>query len=201
MVDYQTADRGGKLVMRRFVLFTVLALSLVAAPQAMAATASFTLNVDFCTNPCLGGVPAANNGGTVTLTDIAGGVDVLVTLASGLAFHDQGLTSFAFNSTITLAATDITVLTATGAPWTVEIPAVNSDGAGKFGYGISCTAAAGACAGAPTSLHFTILHTGLTIANLETLAGPSGSTKVDFAANVSASGGACTGVIGGGNGS
>ena len=136
-------------------------------------------------------------------------VDVLVTLNS-LLFHDQGLESFAFNIignptltlvTGTLANGDIKIINAGGSAWTFSQPAGNTDGAGKtFGYSLDCTGGAGACTGSPSTLEFQVDVTGLTPTSFETLTGSSGTTNVDFAANVSANGGACTGMIEAGNG-
>src|SRR5215471_14402180 len=83
-----------KALLGLFTLFLVLPLGIGATTNAWAD--SFTFNVDFCSNPCLGGVPANNNGGTVTLTQLTSGgsnsgVQVAVQLASGVNFHDQGL--------------------------------------------------------------------------------------------------------------
>jgi hypothetical protein len=194
--------------MTKTILLLVVALALTAVPAAFADT--FTFNVDFCSNPCLGGVPASNNGGTVAVTQVSSGiVDVLVSL-SNLLFHDQGLESFAFNITnnpsltlVTgaLANGDIKIINAGGSTWTFGSPAGNTDGAGKtFGYSLDCAAGSGHCAGSPATLEFQVDSTGLTPASFETRTGNTGTTNVDFAANVSANGGTCTGMIGAGNG-
>jgi hypothetical protein len=201
-------------------IYLLLAGALGAIP-ALATT--FTLNEDFCSNACLGG---GTDGGTVTvtqpLTDI---VDVLVTLNSPLAFHDNGLASFSFNIydpsnsalqnptltlvTGTLASGDIKIINNGGTGWTLSQPGGNTSGAGKtFGYSLNCTVAPGACSGNPNTLEFQIDLAGLTIGDIETLNGQNngkGGTdvvNVDFAANVSFLGGtgSCTGIIGGGSG-
>jgi hypothetical protein len=196
--------------MRKKMLWLGVMAALVAVPSAFADF--FTFNADYCSNPCLGGVPASNNGGTVTLTQMGSGiVDVVVALAAGLHFHDQGLESFAFNitgnpaltlTTGALAAGNIKVISGGGGTWTTfDQPAGNTDGAGStFGYALDCTAGAGSCAGSPSTLEFEVDSSGLTPLSFETRTGSSGTTNVDFAANVSAGGGACTGMVGAGNG-
>src|SRR5262245_14540957 len=136
--------------MKRLWVLAVLAVSLAAASPAMAD--SFTFNVDYCTTPCLGGVPASNNGGTVTVTQFATNiVDVTVTL-SGVIFHGA-LQSFAFNisgnPTLTQVASlttsgQLTIVDGGGGTWTLVQPAGNTDGAGStFGYALECTTGKG----------------------------------------------------------
>lgn len=190
-------------------LLGLLAIAVVVMAFGTPAVAdTFTFNVDYCSNPCLGGVPASNNGGTVAVTQSGTNiVDVLVSL--NYPFHDQGLESFAFNitgnPTLTLvtgalALGDIKIINAGGSGWTFSQPAGNTDGAGKtFGYSLDCTAGSGVCVGSPSTLEFQVDITGLTPASFETLSGSGGTTvNVDFAANVA--NGTCTGMIGAGNG-
>ncbi len=197
-----------------FWVLAVLALGLAAAPNAMALPVdTFTFNVDFCTNPCLGGVPASNNGGTVQVTQFAPNIlDVTVTLSSGLHFHDQGLDSFAFNIQGQVNLTQVDSLTASGqlaiingggGTWTLTRGANNTDGAGSiFVYSLDCAAGAGTCAGSPSTLEFRIELDGqgpfFNPSFLETRTGLAAThTNVDFAANVA--NGTCTGMIGAGN--
>jgi hypothetical protein len=143
-------------------------------------------------------------------------VDVRVDLATGLLFHGTGLDSFAFNInnnptltlvTGTLLNGDIKIVDDGGSTWTFNQPSGNTDGAGSiFGYSFTCAAAPEHCAGSPSSFEFQVSLTGLTMADFETLSGAVGGhptphqtfTNVDFAANVA--NGACTGMIGAGNG-
>jgi hypothetical protein len=190
--------------MYRNLLWVMAALALGTVP---AAADTFTFNVDYCSNPCLGGVAASNNGGTVTVTQSATNiVDVNVQLNNAL-FHDQGLDSFAFNITNnpsltlitgTLATGDIKIINAGGSTWTFNQPAGNTDGAGSFLYSFDCAAGSGHCAGSPSVFEFQVDVTGLTVAALETRNGTA--SNVDFAANVSTGGGSCTGMVGAGNG-
>jgi hypothetical protein len=203
-------------MIRYVVCLLVLALTATIGTQTALAADTFTFNQDFCGNPCLGGVAANNNGGTVTVSQFATNiVDVLVQL-NNLVFHDQGLDSFAFNITgnPTLTKVDslsgnnqLAIINAGGGTWTFNQPAQNTDGAGKtFDYSLDCTGAAGACAGDPSTLEFRVEVTGITPTSLETLTGAPDNkgnpttVNVDFAADASANGGVCTGMIGAGNG-
>jgi hypothetical protein len=186
---------------RKLMLVALMAVSLVAASADV-----FTFNVDYCTDPCLGGVPANNNGGTVTLTQFAANIVTVTVQLNNLVFHDQGLESFAFNVTGnppltlntdgTIGNNEVLITNAGGSTWTFHRPAGNTDGAGTFMYSFECAAAPAQCAGGPSVFAFQVDVTGLTVAGLEIL----GGANVDFAANVSAGAGACTGMIGAGNG-
>ena len=204
--------------MGRKLLLVIGAITVATFVAPFASADSFTFNEDFCSNPCLGGVAASNDGGTVTVTQSATNiVDVKVALASGLLFHNNALESFAFdillggvsNTTLTditsgsLAAGDIELVSAgTTGSWTFQqgsaVGNTNPAG-GNFEYGFQCSAGPGACSPATSTLEFQVDLTGLTPSNFETLTGVGGSNKVDFTANVA--NGTCTGMIGAGNGS
>src|SRR5258708_36257506 len=130
-------------------LWAILAVGLMVAFFAPAAQASsFTFNVDYCGDPCLGGVPASNNGGTVTVTspstDI---VQVVVQLSDFLAFHGA-LQSFAFNilndPSLTLWTSgafgpgQLKITDNGGGTWSLMQPAGNDDwptpGGSSFDY-------------------------------------------------------------------
>jgi hypothetical protein len=186
---------------RKLLLVAVLAVGLVAVSNASAD--QFTFNVDYCSNPCLGGVPANNNAGTVTLTQTATNIVTVNVTLNNLIFHDQGLDSFGFNvtgnpaltlTTGVIAANQVKITNDGGSTWTFHNPAGNTDGAGTFMYSFECASGAGHCAGSPSTFEFQIDVTGLTVAGLEIL----GSANVDFAANVA--NGTCTGMVGAGNG-
>jgi hypothetical protein len=206
------------LMVRNYLLLTLLVLSAVAVPTAKADT--FTFNIDYCGNPCINGT----TGGTVVLTQTATNiVDVLVTLQTGLTFHKSNgagtLNSFVFNIlnnpslTLTSAAgapglNQIKIINGGGSTWSFVQPATNANGAGStFGYALDCAPSAGGCAGSPSVLEFQINVSGLTVASLETRNGAVVTqgkkniqtvVNVDFAANVA--NGTCTGMIGAGNG-
>jgi PEP-CTERM motif len=196
-----------EISMKYKILSLVGAVAFVMAASSVAKADSFDLNVDFCSSPCLSG----GGTGTVTLTQYATNeVQVTVTL-TGLLFHDQGLPTFVFNGPLSLSLVAGSFSSnGVGDSWsdliignTSDSPAtIHADGAGYFDYGFNCTGGSGACEGStpPSQITFILSGTGLTPAALETLS--NGSTtnlsNVDFAANVS--GGGCTGMIGGGNG-
>lgn len=175
------------------VTFLVLTMGTTARAD------SFTFNVDFCSSPCLNG----GTGGTVTLTQInSTTVEVDVSLANGLVFHDAGLDSFAFNITSN-PGVSFSLVNGGGGTWAFEQPSTSTDGASpgnsQFGYAVNCSAQGGNCTGSPSILDFRLsFASGLSVSSLETLSGSSGTTAVDFAANVS--NGTCTGMIGAGNG-
>jgi len=166
--------------------------ALATAPRASAD--SFALNVDFCSNPCLGG---AVSGGTVTLTlvNVGTSTDVQfdILLNSPLDFHQtSGLDAFMFNDSGSQALTYSSVTSGfTGQP----LGTYHEDGAGTFDYIVTYNTSPGVDG---THLSFIVSAAGaLTLAEFETLSS-GGSPSVDFAANVT--NGVCTGLIGGGNG-
>jgi hypothetical protein len=186
---------------RKLLLVAVLAVGLVAVSNASAD--QFTLNVDYCSNPCLGGVPANNNAGTVTLTQTDTNIVTVNVTLNNLIFHDQGLESFGFNvtgnpaltlTTGVIANNQVKITNDGGSTWTFSRPGGNTDGAGNFMYSFECASGSGHCAGSPSTFEFQVDVTGLTVAGLEIL----GSANVDFAANVA--NGSCTGMAGAGNG-
>jgi hypothetical protein len=187
------------MIRNLLMLGGMLAIGTLLAPRASADV--FQLNVDYCSNPCLGG---AVSGGTVTVTgNNTTSVSISVALNSGLAFHQtSGLDAFMFNavsgSTVTvgsISAGFVNCGTGGGACSNSE------DGAGTF-TNVICLSSAATCgqaSGGPgvggQTLSFTL--TSNSAINVETLNGSSGSVT-DFAANVT--NGTCTGLIGGGNG-
>ncbi len=189
--------------MKKTLLVLVALAFLTMATSAMAD--SFTFNVDYCGNSCLGG----GTGGTVTLTQTAaqlaaGQVQIVVDLADFLSFHDQGLPSFVFNGPSGLSLSSFSSDAGTWTGLLVGIPSahpasIQADGAGVFAYGFDCTQGSGSCVGSPNMITFVVHKNGLTLSSLETLFNGSYNSNVDFAANVSA-GPSCTGMIGAGNG-
>ena len=177
----------------KFLILALVAVAAVvsAAPRANATT--FYFNNDYCSSPCLGGFTTAGSVGSVAVTSPATNeVQIQVTLLGGLLFHDSGLTSFVFNSTVALTSGDINITNNGGGTWAF-VTSPNADGSGSFAYGLQCTAAPGHCAGSPSTLTFTITTSGLTESNIDGIANNKGNF---FAANVAAS--ACTGMIGAG---
>jgi PEP-CTERM motif-containing protein len=177
----------------KFLVPALVAVAVVvsAAPRASATT--FYFNNDYCSSPCLGGFATAGSVGSIVVTSPATDeVQIQVTLLGGLLFHDSGLTSFVFNSTVALTSGDINITNSGGGTWAF-VTGPNADGAGSFAYGLQCTAAPGHCAGSPSTLTFTITASGLTEVNIDGSANSKGNY---FAANVAAT--SCTGMIGAG---
>lgn len=176
------------------------AVSFVLVPSAHATPVpvfqtTYTLNVDFCSTPCLNG----SNGGTITLAqDGADAVMVTVSL-SGVDFHNTtSFDAFAFNISGQPA------ISVSGLPsgWALD-PASESpfheDGAQDFMYGID---ASGNKFTGISSITFTVTDTtGLTTDDFHVLSVTNGTHPqpgpVYFEAAVyNGNNTSCTGVIG-----
>jgi hypothetical protein len=131
--------------------------------------------------------------GSVTVTDISGGVDVLVKLASGFNFVDTGNshTSFAFQLAAGSPLGTIAIIQPAGSPTYATVATAPDSPYGTFTEGLSCTPLCGSGASNPTPppLEFTLEGAGISTASF---VGNSGGTF--FAADVSLSG--TTGAIG-----
>lgn len=119
-----------------FAYTAALALSL-AATVAQAATVSYQLtdcNTSSGCTPQLG-----NNFGTVTVTDVAGGVSVNVNLEGNYWWARTGLTTFSF----TLASgLPMPALSGVSANWETTLDtSLNTDGMGSQQYGLNYTGA------------------------------------------------------------
>jgi hypothetical protein len=182
--------------MRHFkvVLFVPLFVSfmLLAAGNATAqATATYTLNVDYCTTGCLfGGI-----GGAVTLNQV-NSTDVGVSVSlNQVDFHGTGLQSFVFNLTGVTGSVSITSITA---GFSNAGTGIHEDGAGTFGYGVNCALCGPQNGGTETvTLAFNVIDTnGITLADFNTLSS-GGSPSAYFAAAVfNTTNTTCTGEIG-----
>jgi hypothetical protein len=181
------------MILRR--VLTVIALLGLTYLPANADTLTFTFTSDHCTGDCSTGAP---NMGTITVTDVVGGVSVNVQLQAGFGFIDTGAgqgAAFFFrldpNPTITY---DLATLTA---GWSIpnvigtnqQAPgAYAGDGlAGEFEYALSCNppgapTGCGTGGSAPKAppLNFTISGSGITASSFND-PGDSGSP---FAADV-----------------
>jgi hypothetical protein len=168
-----------------------LSLVLFAANTVLAdsGSASYTLNVDYCSSGCLFG----GTGGTVNLSQVgAGEVQVSVNL-TGVDFHGTGLQSFVFN------LTGITGVSITGEnSGFSQIPGpIHEDGAGIFGYGLNCSSCGPQHGGVDTAaLTFDVFASGLTVSDFNSLSS-GGSPSAYFAAAVfNTTNSTCTGEIG-----
>ncbi len=141
----------------------VVATSVAFPAVSQANTISYTLLSDHCTDGC---GPQTGGFGTITLTDISGGVDVSITLNNGNKFVNTGLdATVAFdllgNPTITasnFSNANFSLLSGTAG-------SVHMDGTGTFEYGILQNTAQGNAGAQPSPLDFHILGTGVTIAS------------------------------------
>src|SRR5262245_45070703 len=172
--------------MKKLLLATALALGM-ATTGASATT--YELTSDHCSggtggNGCL--LPGAS-GGTVTTTNVVGGVQVNVTLNSGIQFINAGFPlEFAFNligdPTITYS-----LVTAGWTPQsgTQDAGSFHMDGFQNFEYGLVCAICAqGGSNPFPGPLNFTITGAGLTTASFELSGGGMGSDQAFFVADV-----------------
>jgi hypothetical protein len=182
--------------MRKTLITAAAIVALALGSVGSASADSFDLNVIQCSGPCL---PQGFVAGTVALTQgiDANHVNVVVTLNPLVWFHDQGLTSFAFNGPAGLSAI---ITNGDGGTWgALNAGTNNQDGLGNFAYFFNCSAGSNGCVGTPQVLAFTVgSSSALTPAMLEVLS--SGGNSVDFGANVAQQTSGCTGMVGGGNG-
>jgi len=119
----------------------VAGLALSLTTPASATTIDYFLTVDGCSSGC-----GAVNYGTVQIKDIAGGVEVNVTLAPGIEFVNTGaLSGEAFVFSLT-GHPDITITNLTTADFSVgdntgsSPPDISAGGTfGSFDYGITCS--------------------------------------------------------------
>ncbi len=139
----------------------VVATSVAFPAVSQANIISYTLLSDHCTDGC---GPQTGGFGTITLTDISGGVNVDIVLNNGNKFVNTGLdATVAFdllnNPTITATGfsnTNFSLLSGTAG-------SVHMDGTGFFDYGILQNTAQGNAGAQPSPLSFNILGSGVTI--------------------------------------
>jgi protein with PEP-CTERM/exosortase system signal len=154
--------------LKKLLLLTA-AVSFMAAGTANASTIVYNLTSDHCTGGCLTG---QTNGGTITITDTAGGISFNVTLSDGNEFVNTGFPlTFGFN------LDGITQITYGGlnTGWLIpDVVPVNKqnagtyhmDGLGDFEYGVLWSLQGGGNA-TPGPLTFTIIASGLTTSSLQ----------------------------------
>ena len=150
----------------------LLFLLTLGASLASANVVTFSLTSDHCggfNTDNSGCLPAGGSAGTITLTDVTGGVSVDVTLGSAYKFVSTGFqTDFGFNLTgsPTIAFSGVT------AGWTPNGTTAGSlmmDGTGTFQYGLVCTVCSNGGSNPQTGpLDFTITGTGLSTSSFTT---------------------------------
>jgi hypothetical protein len=139
----------------------VVATSVAFPAVSQANTITYTLLSDHCTGGC---GPQTGGFGTITLTDISGGVDVNIVLNNGNRFISSGLdATVAFDllgnpviSANSFSNSNFSLLATTAG-------SVHMDGTGTFEYGILLNTQNGLPGSQPSPLDFHILGTGVTI--------------------------------------
>lgn len=193
------------MMIKKLSLITavVAILTFVSVPKASAD--SFSLNVINCN--CL--PSGSSDGGSVQLTLQGNGeVQVVVTLDSGLDFHDtNSFDDFAFDNSGGAVTLDTTGAGATAGLTLSTTPTgtASMDGAGKSFQEFVDFPCPGPCTGnntGVTTITFYLQGSGLSTSQFENIhPGATHPNSADFAAAVSnASISGCTGVISGGNG-
>jgi hypothetical protein len=168
---------GGVTMFRKqvLVLAVVSVFMLLGVSSASAVTSeTFNFTSDHCTGGCLTG---QTSGGTVTVTDLGGGVlNFSISLANGNQFVNTGFdASFGFNTTGVTSVTYSAIVPAgTTAPgFFIPPPGTNPqaqgslhmDGLGFFTFGLE-GAGTGGSQPDGSSLTFTVTGAGLTLASL-----------------------------------
>jgi hypothetical protein len=159
---------------------------------------SYTLNIDHCTGGC-GTAPF----GTITTSNIVGGVHLVFSLNDGHKFvlTGQDGSTIGFNligdPTVTFANPSLT-------GWTIDNAGVASsihfDGFGNFNYSINCcNGSLGGGSAAGSLLSFDILGAGVTTASFNELSS-GGSPSVFFAVDILSATTGLTGPVGTGGG-
>ena len=155
--------RSPKLLSMLALSISLLGMTTIASH---AATLQFSLTSDHCDGGCLTG---QTSGGTITITDVSGGVSVNVTLLNGNEFVHTGFdTDFGFNLTGTPTITFSNVTTGFAPNANPETAgSLHMDGTGFFQYGVQCTGC-GPGGSSPLSgpLSFDITGAGLSVLSL-----------------------------------
>ena len=130
-----------------------------------AASYANTYTISDCSNGL--GCGTGNNFGTVTTTNIAGGVDVSVTLATGTRFFANFSPSIMFDlsgiPSVTYQSVPSNYTPASGGTQTAG--SLSPDGIGTFNFGLTDTNANGFPGSTLGPLDFHVLATGLTTAS------------------------------------
>jgi len=177
--------------MKRYMLAATtvaawLVLLTTGASRASASIVTYSLTSDHCSGGgCLG---TATSAGTITTTDVSGGVQVNVTLNPGFQFVSTGFqTDFGFNlaGNPTISYTSVTSGFAATGGSPQSAGSRMMDGAGTFEYGVTCTACGNGGSNPQSGpLNFTI--SGVSTSSFEL---SSGNAANYFAADVIGAGG------------
>lgn len=139
-------------------LIAVSILLLMLAPLANADTVTYNLTSDHCTGGC-NPTPGASMG-TITLKDVAGGVQVTVALVDGLKFMSSGLPY-----TIDFNLSGVSGVTASFPSniWQLYSGSFKFNGFGVFNYAVDLTTQNGFPGTQTSPLTFTLLANGLNV--------------------------------------
>ena len=148
-------------------VMALLFLLTLGAPHASADVVTLQLTSDHCTGGCLS--TGQTSAGTITITDISGGVTVTVALISGDKFMGQGGQGgdFGFN----LIGNPTIAGSASPNDYTLNSTSAGSihlDGTGNFEYAFSATFPNGAGNAKTGPYTFTITGSGVTSSSFET---------------------------------
>jgi len=158
---------------------------MTSSQAAYATTIQYDLTSDHCTGTC---GPAGTLFGTITLTDIAGGVQLRVDLAAGFVFIKTGSEDVAvgFNLTNNASITEGTGALA-NSDWDLKSGTAGSlhlDGFGNFEYGLRCLVCGpGASSPAGSPMIFNIIGA-VNVANFVELTTGGASDHPYFAVDV-----------------
>jgi hypothetical protein len=181
---------------RRLLLLLPLVLAFAAAT---AWADSYQLTIDHCTGGC-GAAPF----GSITTSNIAGGVHVNVTLINGNLFVLTGAAGGGSTISFNLANNPtVTFANPTLPGWSIDnsgVPgAIHFDGFGDFEYSLNCCFGQNGGGNAfGSSLAFDILGAGITTASFNELS-VGGSPSVFFAVDIFSTTTGNTGPVGTGN--
>jgi hypothetical protein len=164
-----------------FALATALASTCLSIP-AMADSFTYTLNIDHCTGGC-GSSPF----GTITVSDVAGGVQMTIALNSGNDFVLTGQAASTLGFNLAGNPNNVTLVSSALPGWSLDSPSAGSlqfDGFGNFEYSLNCCFGNNGGANAQPSPETLVLSgTGLTAASFQELS-TGGSPSVFFALDV-----------------
>jgi hypothetical protein len=166
----------------RPVLAPLAAAGFIVASAAVGHADTYTISD--CSNGL--GCGTGNNFGTVTTSNITGGVDVSISLASGVRFYANFSPSIMFDLTgipsVTYGGTYTNYTPAPGG--TQSAGSFSPDGIGTFNYGLTDTNANGFPGSTLGPLDFHVLATGLTTANFVAGSGSPTGNSLYFALDV-----------------
>src|SRR5262245_49652064 len=122
--------------MKIWSLATVCATAAAVFAVQPSARADFSMTLTNCNSSFGCTTPTGNNIATVSVADIAGGVEITVTPTSPFTLVNTGLITFVFSLAQGIGPATVTPITA---QFATQIPAGQDDGMGTFQYGLNWT--------------------------------------------------------------